>query len=96
MTSRSNTVLVVQFAGAVTASVGAIVTSGDGVNVFGTNPGFVGGKVAVTKFGRTGVDVSEATETEMQDVSRMVMRKMGIFLYIICSVRRTRGARYSN
>ena len=84
VTSRNNTVLFVQFAGAVTARVGAIVTSGDGVNVMGTNPGFVGGNAAVTKFGRTGVDVSESTEKEIQDVRRDVIKKKGIiFLYMV-------------
>jgi hypothetical protein len=70
-------------AGAVISSVGARVASGDGVNVFGTNPGFVGCKVAVTKFCFTGVTVSAPTETEMQDVNRIAIKKRGvIFLYI--------------
>jgi len=78
VTSRNNTVLIVQFAGAVISSVGASVASGEGVNVAGTNPAFVGGRVAVTKFCLTGVGVFESTETEMQDVSRVVIKKKGI------------------
>lgn len=49
VTSRSNTALFVQLAGAVTASVGAIVISSVGVKVKGTNPCFVGINVAVIK-----------------------------------------------
>ncbi len=65
------------------ASVGASVISGEGVKVAGTNPDFVGGKVAVTKFGRTGVGVSELTETEIQDVSSVVINRVRIiFLFI--------------
>lgn len=50
VTSRSRTALFLQFGGAVIARDGVTVTAGVGVAVSGTNPGFVGRNVAVTKF----------------------------------------------
>lgn len=54
-----------QLAGAVIASVGVSVIASVGVKVAGTNPAFVGGRVAVTKFDGVGVFAS-STCTEMQ------------------------------
>ena len=74
VTSRSNTALSLQFAGEVTASVDRVVAAGDGVKVAGTNPDFVGGKVAVTKPDSSGVGVIESGLMEMQDERKHVIR----------------------
>jgi hypothetical protein len=62
----------------VTAIVGEIVTSTVGVSVAGTKPGFVGGRVEVTKSGPA-VTAAESTSTEMQEVRSSEMRRI-IFL----------------
>ena len=78
--TRNNTALFVQLAGAVTASVGAIVISRVGVKVKGTNPCFVGINVAVIKSGR-GVVCDESTEMEMQD-ERIRVNARNIFFIV--------------
>jgi hypothetical protein len=60
-----------------------MVASGDGVNEAGTNPGFVGINVAVTKPGWEVTCEPESTEIEMQEVRMIVQRKSGIIFFII-------------
>jgi hypothetical protein len=83
VTSLSNTALFVQCAGIVAFRVGAVVFSGMGVRVAGTNPALVGANVAVTKFGPAGVAVSMDVEMPMQAVSRLVNRKIKVIFLII-------------
>jgi hypothetical protein len=72
-----------QFGGAVTASVGAIVTAGVGVNVAGTKDCFVGAKVAVTKLGWAGGAMFESTATEIQDVREASRTKVKSIFFIM-------------
>lgn len=72
----------VQLAGAVMARVGVSVIASVGVNVAGTKPTFVGGRVAVIKFDGVGVFTS-STCTEMQADKRSRRRKVIRILFFI-------------
>ena len=82
VTSRKRTAVFVQLAGAVIASVGVSVIASVGVNVAGTNPAFVGGRVAVTKFDGVGVFAS-STCTEMQADKRNKRRNVVRILFFM-------------